>query len=94
MPAQDQPMAGHVVEQQQLASYLEKALNTRPRNVVLFLQDKVSSDTSTVLSLLDAWSVEPDPLFPFISSHHHVNVLVNIPAHPNVSSDSCCSFLC
>lgn len=44
VPAQDQPMAGHIVEQQQLASYLEEALSTRPRNVVLFLQDKVSSD--------------------------------------------------
>lgn len=37
-------MAGHIVEQQQLASYLEKALNSGPRNVVLFLQDKVSAD--------------------------------------------------
>lgn len=37
-------MAGHIVEQQQLASYLEKALNTGPRNVVLFLQDKVLAD--------------------------------------------------
>lgn len=40
-PAQAPPTAGHIVEQQQLASYLEKALDAGPRNVVLFLQDKV-----------------------------------------------------
>lgn len=35
------PAAGHIVEQEQLASYLDAALSTGPRNVVLFLQDKV-----------------------------------------------------
>lgn len=41
LPAQAPPTAGHVVGQQQLASYLEKALDVGPHNVVLFLQDKV-----------------------------------------------------
>ncbi|XP_038570788.1 V-type proton ATPase subunit S1-like [Micropterus salmoides] len=41
LPSQSPPTAGHIVEQQQLASYLEKAVNVGPRNVVLFLQDKV-----------------------------------------------------
>lgn len=44
VPAQAPPMAGHIVDLQQLTSYLEKALNTGPRNVVLFLQDKVLAD--------------------------------------------------
>lgn len=41
LPVQSPPTAGHIVEQQQLASYLEKVLSESPRNVVLFLQDKV-----------------------------------------------------
>lgn len=40
-PALSPPAAGHIVEQEQLASYLDAALSTGPRNVVLFLQDKV-----------------------------------------------------
>lgn len=42
VPAQAPPSAGHIVEQQQLTTYLQKALSRGPRNVVLFLQDKVS----------------------------------------------------
>lgn len=41
LPSQSPPAAGHIVEQQQLASCLENALSVGPRNVVLFLQDKV-----------------------------------------------------
>lgn len=40
-PPQSLPTAGHIVGQQQLASYLERTLSLGPRNVVLFLQDKV-----------------------------------------------------
>lgn len=42
LPAQAPPTAGHIVGQQQLASYLEKALDVGPHNIVLFLQDKVN----------------------------------------------------
>uniref|UniRef100_A0A8C7ZNQ8 ATPase H+ transporting accessory protein 1 n=1 Tax=Oryzias sinensis TaxID=183150 RepID=A0A8C7ZNQ8_9TELE len=41
------PTAGHIVGQQQLTSYLQKALDVGPRNVVLFLQDKMSMEDFT-----------------------------------------------
>lgn len=44
-PSQSPPTAGRIVGQQQLLSYLEKALEAGPRNVLLFLQDKVHTDT-------------------------------------------------
>lgn len=42
VPALSPPTAGHIVEQQQLASYLDTVLSSGPKNVVLFLQDKVT----------------------------------------------------
>lgn len=54
LPAQAPPTAGHIVGQQQLASYLEKALDVGPHNIVLFLQDKVNTWALTLLlSVLD-----------------------------------------
>lgn len=55
VPAQAPPPAGHIVEQQQLTSYLQKALSWGPRNVVLFLQDKVSA----LLGLLKPVTADP-----------------------------------
>ncbi|XP_034722011.1 V-type proton ATPase subunit S1 [Etheostoma cragini] len=43
LPAQSPPAAGHVVGPQQLAGYLQRALRASPKNVVLFLQDKLIS---------------------------------------------------
>uniref|UniRef100_A0A8C8E1A9 ATPase H+ transporting accessory protein 1 n=1 Tax=Oryzias sinensis TaxID=183150 RepID=A0A8C8E1A9_9TELE len=46
-PQASPPTAGHIVGQQQLTSYLQKALDVGPRNVVLFLQDKMSMEDFT-----------------------------------------------
>lgn len=52
VPALSPPAAGHIVEQEQLASYLDAALSTGPRNVVLFLQDKVKEGSQVGLCQL------------------------------------------
>ncbi|XP_070766684.1 ATPase H+ transporting accessory protein 1a isoform X1 [Enoplosus armatus] len=62
LPGQSPPTAGHIVEQQQLASYLEKAVNVGPRNVVLFLQDKMSIEDFTMYG--GAFGNKQDSVFP------------------------------
>ncbi|KAK2897140.1 ATPase H+ transporting accessory protein 1a [Channa argus] len=62
IPSQSPPAAGHIVGQQQLASYLEKALNVGPRNVVLFLQDKMSIEDFTIYG--GAFGNKQDSVFP------------------------------
>ncbi|KAM6925026.1 ATPase H+ transporting accessory protein 1a [Xenentodon cancila] len=62
LPHESPPPAGHIVGQQQLASYLEKALNTGPQNVVLFLQDKMSIEDFTMYG--GAFGNEQDSVFP------------------------------
>uniref|UniRef100_H2TY92 ATPase H+ transporting accessory protein 1a n=1 Tax=Takifugu rubripes TaxID=31033 RepID=H2TY92_TAKRU len=62
VPAQAPPSAGHIVEQQQLNSYLQKALSRGPRNVVLFLQDKMSLEDFTMYG--GAFGNKQDSVFP------------------------------
>ncbi|XP_028264994.1 ATPase H+ transporting accessory protein 1a [Parambassis ranga] len=62
VPSQSPPTAGHIVGQQQLASYLEKALEAGPRNVVLFLQDKMSVEDFTMYG--GAFGNKQDSVFP------------------------------
>ncbi|XP_071314799.1 V-type proton ATPase subunit S1-like [Trachinotus anak] len=62
LPSQSLPTVGHIVGQQQLASYLEKALNVGPRNVVLFLQDKMSIEDFTMYG--GAFGNKQDSAFP------------------------------
>ncbi|XP_076597561.1 ATPase H+ transporting accessory protein 1a [Chaetodon auriga] len=62
LPRQSPPSAGHIVEQQQLASYLETALNVGPRNVLLFLQDKMSIEDFTMYG--GAFGNKQDSVFP------------------------------
>ncbi|KAK5624105.1 hypothetical protein CRENBAI_015021 [Crenichthys baileyi] len=62
LPRQPPPTAGHIVGHQQLASYLEKALNIGPRNVVLFLQDKMSIEDFTMYG--GAFGNKQDGVFP------------------------------
>ncbi|XP_061758844.1 ATPase H+ transporting accessory protein 1a [Nerophis ophidion] len=59
-------VAGHIVEQQQLASYLDKTLKTGPRNVVLFLQDKMSLEDFTLYG--GAFGNKQDSVFPNLES--------------------------
>lgn len=66
MPGQDAPPAGHIVEQQQLSSYLEKVLNTGPKNVVLFLQDKMSVEDFTMYG--GAFGNKQDSVYPNLES--------------------------
>ncbi|KAJ0037164.1 hypothetical protein NL108_018005, partial [Boleophthalmus pectinirostris] len=66
MPSQTAPSAGHIVEQQQLSSYLEKALNLGPKNVVLFLQDKMSIEDFTMYG--GAFGNKQDSVFPNLES--------------------------
>uniref|UniRef100_G3N4P2 ATPase H+ transporting accessory protein 1a n=1 Tax=Gasterosteus aculeatus aculeatus TaxID=481459 RepID=G3N4P2_GASAC len=61
-PTQPPPAAGHIIGQQQLTSYLEKALNEGPRNVVLFLQDKMSIEDFTMYG--GAFGNKQDTAFP------------------------------
>uniref|UniRef100_A0A8C2XBY7 ATPase H+ transporting accessory protein 1a n=1 Tax=Cyclopterus lumpus TaxID=8103 RepID=A0A8C2XBY7_CYCLU len=56
------PSAGHIVGQQQLTSYLQKALSDGPRNVVLFLQDKMSIEDFTMYG--GAFGNKQDTAFP------------------------------
>nr|XP_020464814.1 V-type proton ATPase subunit S1 [Monopterus albus] len=62
LPSQSPPTVGHIVGQQQLTSYLEKALNVGPRNVVLFLQDKMSIEDFTIYG--GAFGNKQDSVFP------------------------------
>ncbi|KAF0036029.1 hypothetical protein F2P81_011341 [Scophthalmus maximus] len=62
LPSQSAPTAGHIVGQQQLATYLENALNVGPRNVVLFLQDKMSVEDFTMYG--GAFGNKQDSVFP------------------------------
>ncbi|XP_034027941.1 V-type proton ATPase subunit S1 [Thalassophryne amazonica] len=62
LPDQSPPTAGHIVGQQQLSSYLEKALNVGPRNVLLFLQDKMSIEDFTMYG--GAFGNKQDSVFP------------------------------
>ncbi|XP_077468548.1 ATPase H+ transporting accessory protein 1a [Stigmatopora argus] len=56
------PAAGHIVERQQLADYLDKMLTTGPRNVLLFLQDKMSVEDFTLYG--GAFGNKQDSVFP------------------------------
>ncbi|KAG7519057.1 hypothetical protein JOB18_000587 [Solea senegalensis] len=60
--SQAPPTAGHIVGQQQLAAYLENALNMGPKNVVLFLQDKMSVEDFTMYG--GAFGNKQDSAFP------------------------------
>lgn len=66
LPSQSPPSAGHIVGQQQLAAYLEKALNVGPRNIVLFLQDKMSIEDFTMYG--GAFGNKQDSAFPNLES--------------------------
>ncbi|XP_072222865.1 V-type proton ATPase subunit S1-like isoform X1 [Leuresthes tenuis] len=59
---QSPPTAGHIIGQQQLISYLEKALDVGPQNVVLFLQDKMSIEDFTMYG--GAFGNKQDTAFP------------------------------
>uniref|UniRef100_A0A8C6SHY6 ATPase H+ transporting accessory protein 1a n=1 Tax=Neogobius melanostomus TaxID=47308 RepID=A0A8C6SHY6_9GOBI len=63
---QSAPPAGHIVEQQQLSSYLEKVLNVGPKNVVLFLQDKMSIEDFTMYG--GAFGNKQDSVYPNLES--------------------------
>uniref|UniRef100_A0A1A7YVU2 ATPase, H+ transporting, lysosomal accessory protein 1a n=1 Tax=Iconisemion striatum TaxID=60296 RepID=A0A1A7YVU2_9TELE len=62
VPRQSPPVAGHIVGQQQLSFYLEKALDIGPRNVVLFLQDKMSIEDFTMYG--GVFGNKQDSVFP------------------------------
>ncbi|KAM3872576.1 ATPase H+ transporting accessory protein 1a [Diretmus argenteus] len=62
LPSQSPPTAGHIVGGEQLGSYLEKALNMGPRNVLLFLQDKMSIEDFTMYG--GAFGNKQDSVFP------------------------------
>ncbi|XP_005814808.2 V-type proton ATPase subunit S1 [Xiphophorus maculatus] len=62
IPRQAPPTAGHIVGHQQLSSYLEKTLNVGPRNLVLFLQDKMSIEDFTMYG--GAFGNKQDGVFP------------------------------
>ncbi|CAG6021964.1 unnamed protein product [Menidia menidia] len=59
---QPPPTAGHIIGQQQLAAYLEKALDVGPQNVLLFLQDKMSIEDFTMYG--GAFGNKQDTVFP------------------------------
>ncbi|KAM6929799.1 ATPase H+ transporting accessory protein 1a [Lycodopsis pacificus] len=61
-PSPSPPAAGHIVGQQQLSSYLQTALSDGPRNVVLFLQDKMSIEDFTMYG--GAFGNKQDTAFP------------------------------
>ncbi|XP_056278967.1 ATPase H+ transporting accessory protein 1a [Pseudoliparis swirei] len=61
-PPQAPPPAGHIVGQQQLTSYLQTALSQGPRNVVLFLQDKMSIEDFTMYG--GVFGNKQDTVFP------------------------------
>uniref|UniRef100_A0A4W5JXY3 Uncharacterized protein n=1 Tax=Hucho hucho TaxID=62062 RepID=A0A4W5JXY3_9TELE len=62
LPSQAVPAAGHIVGVSQLRSYLETALGSAPRNVLLFLQDKMSIEDFTMYG--GAFGNKQDSAFP------------------------------
>ncbi|XP_071022837.1 V-type proton ATPase subunit S1-like isoform X1 [Oncorhynchus clarkii lewisi] len=62
LPSQAVPAAGHIVGVTQLSSYLETALGSAPRNVLLFLQDKMSIEDFTMYG--GAFGNKQDSAFP------------------------------
>ncbi|XP_031659842.1 V-type proton ATPase subunit S1 [Oncorhynchus kisutch] len=62
LPSQAVPAAGHIVGVTQLNSYLETALGSAPRNVLLFLQDKMSIEDFTMYG--GAFGNKHDSAFP------------------------------
>uniref|UniRef100_A0A8C7HVY0 ATPase H+ transporting accessory protein 1 n=1 Tax=Oncorhynchus kisutch TaxID=8019 RepID=A0A8C7HVY0_ONCKI len=62
LPSQVVPAAGHIVGVTQLSSYLETALGSAPRNVLLFLQDKMSIEDFTMYG--GAFGNKQDSAFP------------------------------
>uniref|UniRef100_A0A3Q2XGG5 ATPase H+ transporting accessory protein 1a n=1 Tax=Hippocampus comes TaxID=109280 RepID=A0A3Q2XGG5_HIPCM len=60
------PAAGQIVEQQQLTGYLDKTLHTGPRNVLLFLQDKMSVEDFTLYG--GVFGNKQDSVFPNLES--------------------------
>ncbi|XP_068603080.1 ATPase H+ transporting accessory protein 1a [Brachionichthys hirsutus] len=62
LPRLSPPALGHIVEEQQLASHLEEALDAGPRNVLLFLQDKMSVEDFTLYG--GAFGNKQDSVFP------------------------------
>ncbi|RXM93532.1 V-type proton ATPase subunit S1 [Acipenser ruthenus] len=59
---QDAPALGHVVSGSQLVTYLSSAISNGPRNVILFLQDKLSLDDFTMYG--GAYGNKQDNAFP------------------------------
>ncbi|KAM8830109.1 ATPase H+ transporting accessory protein 1a [Synchiropus picturatus] len=62
LPSQFPPTSGHIVSQQELVSFLEKALTVGPQNVLLFLQDKMSVEDFTMYG--GAFGNKQDSAFP------------------------------
>ncbi|KAG7248311.1 hypothetical protein CRUP_015245, partial [Coryphaenoides rupestris] len=62
LPSQSPPTAGHIVGQDQLHAYLHTALRGGPRNVLLFLQDKLSIEDFTMYG--GAFGNKQDNAFP------------------------------
>ncbi|KAK0146797.1 V-type proton ATPase subunit S1 [Merluccius polli] len=62
LPSQSPPPAGHIVGQDQLDAYLHEALTAGPRNVLLFLQDKMSIEDFTIYG--GAFGNKQDSSFP------------------------------
>ncbi|CAL8366842.1 unnamed protein product [Lota lota] len=62
LPSQSPPAAGHIVGRDQLDAYLQKALTSGPRNVLLFLQDKMSIEDFTIYG--GAFGNKQDSAFP------------------------------
>uniref|UniRef100_V9KMN9 V-type proton ATPase subunit S1 n=1 Tax=Callorhinchus milii TaxID=7868 RepID=V9KMN9_CALMI len=60
------PNAGHILSAEQLSSYLSPALREGPKNVVLFVQDKLSVDDFTAYG--GAYGNKQDNAFPNIQS--------------------------
>ncbi|KAL4646117.1 V-type proton ATPase subunit S1-like [Arapaima gigas] len=66
LPRHAPPLAGHTVSGSQLLSYVTAALNSAPRNVLLFLQDKLSMDDFTVFG--GVFGNKQDSAFPNLES--------------------------
>ncbi|XP_064415295.1 ATPase H+ transporting accessory protein 1a [Latimeria chalumnae] len=59
---QDAPYEGHVISGSQLTTYLDPALSNGPKNVVLFLQEKLSVDDFTTFA--GVYGNKQDSAFP------------------------------